>query len=256
MDFARFRTLTFDCYGTLIDWEAGILGALRPVVAAHGAAVGDEALLGLYGEIEAAVEAEPFRRYREVLREVVRRLGGRLGFAPTAAEVESLPDSLASWPPFADTRQALGALATRYELVVVSNVDDDLFAATAAGLGVGFHRVVTAQQAGAYKPSERMFRLALERIGRPPGEVLHVAQSLFHDVAPARALGLATVWVNRRAGRPGSGATPPAAARPDLEVPDLATLVERLGLARAPAPDPPTATCGLGAARGGHASSP
>jgi 2-haloacid dehalogenase len=236
MDFSRFDTLTFDCYGTLVDWEAGILAALRPILAAHGVALADEALLALYGELESAIEAEPYRRYREVLREVVRRLGARLGFVPSAAEIERLPDSVGDWPAFPDTSEALAKLAGRFDLVVVSNVDDDLFARTRPRIGVELAAVVTAESVGAYKPDPAVFRAALTRLGelgRTPESILHVAQSLFHDVAPARALGLATVWVNRRRGRLGSGATPPATARPDFEVPDLATLA---ALAIPPAP--------------------
>lgn len=224
MDTSAIRTLTFDCYGTLIDWETGIVDALTPLLEGHGRALPAPQLLALYGELESAIQAEAFRPYREVLREVVRRLGKRLGFAPTAAEVESLPASLAAWPAFPDTAAALAALARRFELVVVSNVDDDLFAGSAPKLGVELEAVVTAGRVGAYKPSPRMFEAALARIGRPKAEILHVAQSRFHDIAPARALGLQTVWVNRHAGRPGGGATPAADALPDLEVPDLATL--------------------------------
>lgn len=228
IDPTAFRTLTFDCYGTLIDWETGILEALRPLLFAHGLELGEEALLEFFGELESEIEAEAYRPYREVLSEVVYRLGRRLGFVADAREARSLPDSVAHWPAFPDTAEALQALARRYELVVVSNIDDELFAGSAPKLGVPLHALITAKQVGAYKPSRRMFEAAIARIGRPTSEILHVAQSLFHDIVPAQAMGLATVWVNRRAGKTGSGATPPGDARPDLEVPDLATLARRL----------------------------
>lgn len=218
--------LTFDCYGTLIDWETGLSLALEPMLSAHGLAFPRESLLELYGELEAEIEAESYRTYREILEEAVRRLGKRLGFSPTAREVGSLPDSLAHWPAFADTQAALARLKTRFRLAVVSNVDDDLFAGSRPRLGVELDALVTAQQVGVYKPSPLVLGFALGKLGCTRGEVVHVAQSLYHDIAPARALGLATVWVNRRAGKAGSGATPPASAEPDLEVPNLATLAE------------------------------
>lgn len=224
LDFGRFRVLTFDCYGTLIDWEAGIAGALRGVCARHGLRRSDEELLALFAATEAPVQAGPFRPYREVLRETMRLLADRLGLAPGPEDLDALATSLPAWPPFPDTVPALRVLSRRFRLGVISNVDDDLFAGTAAQLGIGFDWVVTAQQVRSYKPSRNNFHRALERIGLPSDQVLHVAQSLFHDVGPARSLGLATVWVNRRAGRTGSGATPEASVRPDLEVPDLATL--------------------------------
>jgi 2-haloacid dehalogenase len=133
---------------------------------------------------------------------------------------------VAGWPPFPDSAAALARLATRFRLGVITNCDDDLFAASQARLGITFDWVVTAQQVGAYKPSERNFELAFERLGLPRERILHCAQSLFHDHVPAKRLGLSTVWVDRRQGRAGSGATPPAAATPDLTVPDMATLAD------------------------------
>jgi 2-haloacid dehalogenase len=227
LDFARFTHLTFDCYGTLIDWENGILRGLRPIIAAHKPTVpANEQLLELYGSIESEIEAGLYRSYREVLAEVVRDFGARLGFAPTISETGALADSLQDWLPFPDTVAALRQLSKRYQLAVVSNIDDDLFAASARRLEVPFAAVVTAQQVGSYKPALNHFRVALERLNVPPAQVLHVAQSLFHDVAPAKSMGLATVWVNRRKGKGGFGATPVAAIQPDLEVPDLKTLAE------------------------------
>jgi 2-haloacid dehalogenase len=228
MDFSGYEALTFDCYGTLVDWESGLLTVLRPILNNHGETVSDDALLVQYAELETAVEGEAYRSYRAVLREVVFRLGQRLGFLPSEEEADSLAQSLPSWPPFPDTMEALKALRKRYKLWVLSNVDNDLFAGTQERLDVAFDGAVTAEEVKSYKPSPRHFEAALERIGLPKETVLHVAQSLYHDIAPAKAMGLSVVWVNRRQGRPGSGATPPAHAKPDLEVPDLRTLVELL----------------------------
>jgi 2-haloacid dehalogenase len=230
LDFTRFQVLTFDCYGTLIDWETGIFSALRPILAAHGKNLSDFELLELYSELEAETEQGEFRPYRQVLETVVRGFGERLGFHPTDAQVRSLPGSLANWPPFPDTVAALHRLHTRYKLAILSNVDDDLFAATARRLEVAFEHVITAQQARAYKPSMRIFELAEQRLGVPRSQWLHLGQSIHHDVIPAKSLGIASVWVNRASSRPGAGAAKAAAGTPDLEVADLKTLVRFAGL--------------------------
>jgi len=230
MDLTRFEALTFDCYGTLIDWERGILEAVRPILRRHGIVCDDDWLLGLYARAEAGAEAGPWRPYREVLGSVMERLGAELGFAPDDDERGALARTLPDWPPFADTVESLTALARGYRLAIVSNVDDDLFAGTRRQLGVAFDLVTTAQQLKSYKPAPIHFTATLDRLHLEPGRVLHVAQSLYHDIAPARALGIPTAWVNRRAGREGSGATPPAEARPDLEVFDLKALVTLSGL--------------------------
>lgn len=226
LDFERFTTLTFDCYGTLIDWESGILTALRPVLERHGATLPDDQALELFGELESEAEAGPYLPYREVLAVVMDGLGARLGFTPTVEERTALAQSVSDWPAFPDTVPALQALATRYQLVILSNIDDELFARSARRLQVDFADVITAQQVGSYKPNPRNFQVLLERLDRPRQEILHVAQSLFHDIAPANAAGLTTVWVNRRHNRAGFGATPPQTAQPALEVPDLQTLAQ------------------------------
>jgi 2-haloacid dehalogenase len=228
MDFARKDVLTFDCYGTLIDWETGILSAVQPVLRAHHVNVSDEMLLECYAELEALAEAGPYRPYTEVLATVMRGLGDRIGFAPTSANIAALAGSVANWPAFGDSPVALAALKRRFKLAIISNIDDELFAASNRRLGVQFDWVITAQQARSYKPSTNNFQVAFERIGLPTERLLHVAQSLFHDHVPAKALGLDTVWVNRRQTKHGFGATPPATAQPDLEVPDMQTLADVL----------------------------
>jgi 2-haloacid dehalogenase len=224
LDFTRFEVLTFDCYGTLIDWETGIFSAMHRILNAHGKKIEDATLLKLYGDFELLSEQGEFHPYREVLQSVVRRFGAELGFTPSTEEVNILPDSLASWRPWPDTVAALRQLKARFRLAILSNVDDDLFAATRPQLGVEFDEVITAQQAHAYKPSLKCFELALSRINAPARRVLHIAQSIYHDVVPAQALGLATVWVNRTSARPGAGAVKSAEANPDLAVSSLADL--------------------------------
>jgi 2-haloacid dehalogenase len=223
LDFDRFDALTFDCYGTLIDWETGILSALGAILGPRGARADDDALLEAFARHEARLEGGPYRRYREVLGLALRGIGEERGVAPSDAEVATFGGAVVEWPPFADSAAALASLKTRFRLGVITNCDDDLFAASNRGLGVRFHWVVTAQQVGSYKPDERNFELALARIGLPRERILHVAQSLYHDHVPARRLGLATAWIDRRHGRQGFGATPPAEAAPDLTVPDMAT---------------------------------
>ena len=229
LDLTRFKVLTFDCYGTMIDWETGIFSALRPILATHGKKITDSALLELYSELEVSAEKGEFLRYRDVLQSVVRGFGERLGFSPTDAEVRWLPESLANWQPFPDTVEALRKLKARYQLAVISNVDDDLFASTAPKLGVAFDQVITAQQARCYKPCIRIFELAEERMSVSREHWLHVGQSIYHDVIPAQSLGIATVWVNRPSPRPGAGAAKAAAGKPDLEVPNLQTLAKLAG---------------------------
>jgi 2-haloacid dehalogenase len=228
LDFKRFETLTFDCYGTLVNWEDGILRCLHRILAAHGKDTDDATILRLYGDFEARAEQGEYRRYREVLQSVVQKFGEQLGFVPTDQETRSLPESLPFWKPWPDTVSALCELQNRFRLAIISNVDDDLFAATQPQLGVEFDQVITAQQAGAYKPSLKIFELALRRVGVPARRVLHVGQSLYHDVLPAQSLGLATVWVNRPSARTGVGAVKEAEGRPDLQVSSLADLAAQI----------------------------
>jgi len=225
-DFSQFECLTFDCYGTLIDWESGILAALKPILAAHHHDLSDDALLELYGNLEVQAEAGEYRSYRQILQFVTQRLAARLSFALHANEINTLPDSLKNWPAFPDTVESLRRLKSRYKLAIISNTDDNLFAETTKTLQVPFDFIITAEQARSYKPLHRNFELALERIGLPREKLLHCAQSIYHDVVPTRELGIANVWVNRRAGRKGAGATKPSSAVPDLTVNSLKELAD------------------------------
>ncbi|MBE2315967.1 haloacid dehalogenase type II [Solirubrobacter sp. CPCC 204708] len=227
MDFGAFDALTFDCYGTLIDWETGILNALRPVLDHHGASREDETLLEFFAHHEAALEAGPYQRYREILAGALRGIGTDLSFEPTTEEQETFGGSVVDWPAFEDSAAALQRLKQRFRLGVITNCDDDLFAASNEKLQVEFDWVITAQQAEGYKPRIENFDYAFARIDTPRERILHVAQSLFHDHVPAKALGMTTVWIDRRAGRDGGGATPPAAAVPDMTFNDLASFADR-----------------------------
>lgn len=226
LDFGRFAALTFDCYGTLIDWEAGIIAALGGLLAAQGVELSDDDVLEAHARHEARIAEGTFRSYREVLVEVGRAVCEEHGLVPSEPALAAFGGSVAAWPAFGDSAAALARLASRYQLGVITNCDDDLFAASNRQLGVTFDPIVTAQQVGSYKPSARNFEAMFERLALPRERILHVAQSLYHDHVPAKQLGLTTVWVDRRAGKTGSGATPPARAVPDLIVPDMATLAD------------------------------
>jgi 2-haloacid dehalogenase len=224
--FDHFDVLTFDCYGTLIDWEAGLLAGLRAILDPRGVAADDEDLLARYAGRESAIESGPYLRYREVLARGGDAVCRELGVTASPDELARFGGSVVDWPPFADSAAALARLKQRFALAVITNCDDDLFAASNRRLGVDFDVVITAQQCRGYKPDPRNFEIAFERIGRPKDRILHVAQSLFHDHVPAKAMGMTTVWINRRHDRSGAGATPPAEATPDLITPDMATFAE------------------------------
>ena len=228
IDPAGYEVLTFDCYGTLIDWERGVLNSLMPIASACGAEIEAEAALAHFGRLETQFEAGTYVEYRVVLARVLDGLGAKFGFKPTRVERDAFAKSVADWPTFPDSADALRTLKSRYKLAVISNIDDDLFAHSAKKLGVKFDWIVTAQQVRSYKPSENNFLRAFERIGVPRARIIHVAQSRYHDIGPAKRLGVSTVWVNRRFRKTGDGATPGSDAKPDLEVPDLATLAEQL----------------------------
>jgi 2-haloacid dehalogenase len=217
-----FEVLTFDCYGTLIDWETGLLNALSEHIAPG------EAVLEAFARHEAALEAGPYLTYKEVLAGCLSALGEEFGFAVSDGAAAAFGQSVRDWPAFGDSAEALAELKRHFKLAVITNCDDDLFAASNAKLGVEFDWIVTAEQARGYKPRLENFEFAFERIGLPRERILHVAQSLFHDHVPAKALGMTTVWIDRRGDRAGPGATPPAQAAPDFTFPDLRSLAQRV----------------------------
>ena len=228
LDASAFDVITFDCYGTLIDWEAGITTALGGLLRSHAVELDDDTLLTAFARHEERIEAGPFLRYRDVLQEVARAIGTEHDVGFSTAELEAFGGSVAEWPAFPDSAAALARLSERYALGVITNCDDDLFAASAERLGASFDPVVTAEQVGSYKPDAANFEAMFARLDAPRDRILHAAQSLFHDHVQAKALGLTTVWVDRRQGRGGGGATPPAQATPDAVVPDMASLADLL----------------------------
>jgi 2-haloacid dehalogenase len=210
-DFDRFEAMSFDCYGTLIDWETGIANALRPWATRNGLALDDEALLAAFGRHETHVEDEmPGALYPIVLGETLRRVGADLGADVTAADAESFGGSVKDWPAFPDTADALQRLASRFKLIILSNIDRASFASSQPRLGVEFDSIITAEDVGSYKPRpahfDRLFD-EIERLAVARDRLVHVAESLFHDHQPAAALGLPSVWIHRRHGKGGTGAT-------------------------------------------------
>ena len=209
MRLSDFKALSFDCYGTLIDWETGILAALRPL--RDSAAISDDQLLEAYGEVEHAVELEhPGLAYSQLLERVHARLSHRFGVPEDEVEAAKLGASVGDWPAFPDSAAALAYLKQHFQLVILSNVDRLSFAGSQRRLGVAFDHVFTAQDIGSYKPDPRNFEYLLEHLGQAgiaKGELLHVAQSLFHDHVPANRMGIASAWIDRRHDKPGSGAT-------------------------------------------------
>ena len=230
MDFSSIRLITFDCYGTLIDWETGILASLRALL--HNLPpIEDNNLLNLYGEVEAQLESGPYMAYRAILGRAAQEIGRRLSVSINAADAQRFAESLRLWKPFPDTVEALQLLAKKYKLAIISNVDDDLFADTRRMLKASFEFVVTAQQVRSYKPSQKNFQEALKRAeqaGIHKDQVLHAAESLYHAIGPAHALGLKTVWVHRRFDKSGFGATKPGTALPSARVRSVAELAQKL----------------------------
>jgi 2-haloacid dehalogenase len=230
IDFQQFEVLSFDCYGTLIDWESGILKALKTILSNHNINIGDQQILELFAQRESIQEERKYLKYREVLKKIVQNFGEKHSFEPSEEELNSLAESIQDWEFFPDTVRALKALQKRYKLTIISNIDNDLFAYTAKKLEVEFDWIITAEQVKSYKPSLRNFEFAIQKMGIAPDKLLHVAQSVYHDIVPAKTMGLTAVWVNRRQGKEGFGATVPATGNPDLEVPDLKTLVSLMNL--------------------------
>jgi 2-haloalkanoic acid dehalogenase type II len=232
MRLSDFSVLSFDCYGTLIDWESGLFTALQPLLARSGAGLSRGAALAAFARYESRQQAAtPDMRYSDLLAQVHAQLARDWGAAPDAMEDARFGASIGDWPAFPDTAGALRRLQQRYKLVILSNIDRDSFRATLPRLGVEFHAIYTAQDIGSYKPDPRNFAYLIDRLaeqGIARGQILHVAQSLFHDHVPANAAGLASVWIDRRAGDAGWGATvpPPEGVRWDWRFPTLEAMAD------------------------------
>lgn len=232
LDLPQISALTFDCYGTLVDWERGILATVKEVLDLHGAHLpSDDELLKMFAELEAHHETGDYQPYRDVLACVLIGIAARCGVDNLPEhDQDALAESLATWPVFSDTAAFLNRASTRYTLTICSNIDDDLFEDTRPTLRAPINHVITAEACGSYKPSPCHFRKALERLNLPPHRVLHVAESRRHDIEPAKALGFQTAWVNRHQLRAGPSASGEGDATPDIEVASLDQLAEALNL--------------------------
>lgn len=207
--FEEFDALSFDCYGTLIDWEAGIADVLRPWAQENGSGLTDEELLLAYADEEARVaRRDPGMLYPSVLAAAFRATGAKLDLPVSDDDAARLGASVPDWPAFPDSSDALKRLAERFKLIILSNVDRQSFAGSNRRLGVDFDHIITAQDVGSYKPAARNFEVLTEYAGQQGLKLLHVAQSLFHDHVPASRVGLPSAWIDRRHDRPGWGATP------------------------------------------------
>jgi 2-haloacid dehalogenase len=231
MRIGDYRVLTFDCYGTLIDWERGIVAAIQPLVAKCRIAPDRDQALEAFGRHESAQQTEtPALLYSDLLALVHGRLAREWDVAASDEEHRRFGQSIGDWPAFPDSPEALAYLKQHYQLVILSNVDRDSFRASNARLGVVFDAIYTAQDIGSYKPDRRNFAYMLDALkarGFGAGDILHTAQSLFHDHVPAKELGLATAWIDRRHEQGGFGATPAVAqARYDFRFDSLAQMVE------------------------------
>jgi 2-haloalkanoic acid dehalogenase type II len=232
-EFDGYRALSFDCYGTLIDWETGIREALRRWADQRAVTPSDDELLSLFARFETLVEnrTDPAPPYPTVLEEALRLIGSEVGGEVNDADADAFGASVGHWPAFPDSPGALARLHAKYRLIIVSNVDRASFAASSRRLGVEFDRIITAEEVGAYKPQQPHFAALLAQLdswGLRPDQLLHVAQSLYHDHEPAHRAGLATVWIDRRHDQDGYGATPPpdGSITPDWRFPSMAAFAE------------------------------
>jgi 2-haloacid dehalogenase len=238
MRLTDFKVLTFDCYGTLIDWETGIVNALQPLLRNDPLARSREEILASFAQYETSEEVlTPGMIYSDLLACVHRRLAEEWGIAASEEDHRVFGGSVGDWPGFADSAAALSYLKQFHKLVILSNVDRKSFSVSNRRLGVAFDAVYTAEDIGSYKPDLRNFRYMIDRLqdsGHPVGEILHVAQSLYHDHAPANAVGLHSAWIDRRRGVAGSGATPPPpdGVRWDFRFAGMTELVEAHRAAR------------------------
>ena len=221
MDFNQFKLISFDCYGTLVDWKTSLMDILDPFITRNKLDISKDKLFDLFLKADQKIIREDYRPYHDVLVTIMDEMGKELSIDLRQADRTCLVDRFGDWTAFPDTTDALQELKKRYKLAIISNVDDELFNVTRRCLGVRFDFIITAKQVRSYKPSKNNFVKALEKFGLPSEKVLHVAQSIYHDIIPTNELGWNNVWVNRY-NEPER--TDPAELA-DLEVPDLATLV-------------------------------
>jgi 2-haloacid dehalogenase len=229
IDFGKFKALTFDCYGTLIDWDTGISELVQPWLREMNSQVPPDLVASTFALMQAKhQQTSPTLLYPDVLRRSWRDIEEQFGWDENSDHANAFAQSVPYWPPFADSLESLRYLNRHYKLGILSNVDNASLAGTLQSLDVPFLLTVTAEDVGSYKPGQPHFDAAFSRLaqhGISKSEILHVAQSKHHDIVPGRKLGLTTVWVNRRHGKKGTGATLAAEADPTLTVNSLADLV-------------------------------
>ena len=227
-----FKALTFDCYGTLIDWELGMIEALKPLTSKASRPLKRDEILEAHARHELSQQVQtPAKLYRDLLATVYRRLAEEWGVAVSWTDCAAYGRSIRNWPAFADTTPALQYLKRHYKLAILSNVDNESFSFSKEKLGVDFDAVYTAEDCGAYKPSARNFDYMLAKLktlGIEKSQILHTAESLFHDHATANELGLASCWIYRPHGQEGSGAAVATAQTPryDFRFESLADMVK------------------------------
>ncbi|MBS0192469.1 MAG: HAD-IA family hydrolase [Phycisphaerales bacterium] len=226
-DLSDIRAVSFDCYGTLIDWQRGLSEALEPLRPGLPSLPRGEVLFGEFARLERLAEQPPYCSYKDVLRQV---FSGLSGVAGPCEMIDTLWRSLADWPAFDDVPDSLQRLRSRFgRLAVVSNIDDDLFEASHARLGLRLDALVTAQQVRSYKPGAAHFETLLARLKLEPAQVLHVAESRFHDVEPAKRLGFRTAWIRRQSGASASGSPTDDRMQADMEAISLRALCDAIG---------------------------
>ena len=228
LDFTRFKALTFDCYGTFIDWEAGILKSLKMLFKSKNVSISDAEILESYAKFEHDLEHGEFKIYSKILNGVVRKFAEKYNFEVSEREADVLSKNFHLWVPFSDTGSAIRSLKRHYKMGPLTNIENKLFDISACLLEEELDWVLTAEDIGSYKPSlsnfEYMLKYLNDNYGIKKNQIIHVAQSKFHDIVPAKAMGITNIWVNRKSVKPGTGVALSAQVKPDLEVPDLKTL--------------------------------
>jgi 2-haloalkanoic acid dehalogenase type II len=222
MRLSDFKVLTFDCYGTLIDWESGMVAALKPLTSRAARPLSRNDILEAHARHESAQQLQtPAKIYRDLLAVVYKRLAEEWGVAASWEEAQAYGRSVGDWPAFPDTAESLQYLKRHFKLVILSNVDNASFALSNARLQVAFDAIYTAEDIGSYKPDSRNFDYMLRNLsalGVAKGDILHTAESLFHDHVPANKVGLRSAWIYRRHGDQGFGATMKPADMPRIDV--------------------------------------
>ncbi|MBL4646239.1 MAG: haloacid dehalogenase type II [Hyphomicrobiales bacterium] len=221
MKLTDFKALTFDCYGTLIDWESGMIEGLKPLTSRLEKSLSRDQILQAHARHESSQQKwTPGKRYCELLPIVYKRLAEEWGLSTSSEECAAYGRSVKLWPAFADSAGALQYLKKHFKLIILSNVDNESFAGSNERLQVGFDAIYTAEDVGSYKPSDRNFEYMLDKLealGLEKSDVLHTAESMFHDHVPGKRHGLASCWIYRRHEQKGFGATMNPGDLPDVD---------------------------------------